>query len=253
MIFDSHAHYDDNRFDSDRAELLSSMPERGVGGIINCATDVASSRVSVALAESYDHVYAALGFHPENLEGVTDEDMATVQDMLCHPKVVAVGEIGLDYYWDSSPRPVQQEWFVRQMRIAKDCKLPVIVHDRDAHEDTLKLLKAERPSGVLHAFSGSVEMAKEILDLGMYIGIGGVVTFGNARKTVEVAQMIPLERLLLETDAPYLTPVPFRGRRNDSTLISFVAARIAEIRGCTADEILNATEQNAKQLFGIIK
>lgn len=251
MIFDSHAHYDDKRFDSDRKELLSSMTECGVSGIINCATDVASSRVSVALAEQYDHVYAALGFHPENLEGVSEEDLDTVKAMLSHPKVVAIGEIGLDYYWDSSPRPVQQDWFVRQMQLAKDCGLPVIVHDRDAHEDTLRLLKAERPSGVLHAFSGSVEMAKEVLDLGMYIGIGGVVTFQNARKTVEVAQMLPLDRLLLETDAPYLTPVPFRGRRNDSTLISFVAARIAEIRGCTAEEILNATEQNAKRLFKI--
>jgi len=251
MIFDTHAHYDDGRFDSDRHTLLSSMPQNGVCGIINCATELTSSRRMIELAERYDHCFAAVGFHPENLEGASFDDLETVSALLSHPKVVAVGEIGLDYYWDSSPRPVQQEWFVRQMQLAKEHRLPVIVHDRDAHEDTLRLLEQERPTGVLHAFSGSVEMAKEVLKIGMYIGLGGVVTFKNARKTVEVAQMLPLERLLLETDAPYMAPEPFRGRRNDSTLIVHVAEKIAAVRGCTKEEILNATEQNARQLFGI--
>ena len=250
MIFDSHAHYNDKRFDEDRDTVLSQMLRKDVCGIVNCGTDLASSQYSVALAEQYDGIYAAVGFHPEDLEHV-DRDYDECAALLAHDKVVAVGEIGLDYYWDAFPRSVQQEWFVRQMQLAKEHHLPVIVHDRDSHEDTLTLLKQERPEGVLHAFSGSVEMAKIVLDLGMYIGLGGVVTFQNARKTVEVAQMIPLDRLLLETDAPYMAPVPFRGRRNDSTYIRFVAARIAELRGMDTDEILDITTNNAKRLFGI--
>lgn len=250
-IFDTHAHYDDKRFDDDRHELLTAMLQNEVCGILNCATDLASSKQAIETAMKYDGMYAAVGFHPEDLEGATADDLEACRALLTHDKVVAVGEIGLDYYWDSSPRPVQQEWFVSQMRMAKEANLPVVVHDRDAHEDTLRLLKQECPVGVLHAFSGSVEMAKEIVELGMYIGLGGVVTFQNARKTVEVAQWIPLDRLLLETDAPYMTPVPFRGRRNDSTKIAFVASRIAELRDMTADEILDITADNARRLFGI--
>lgn len=250
MIFDSHAHYNDKRFDDDRDTLLADMLGSSVCGIVNCGTDLSGSLRSIELAEKHDGIYAAVGFHPEDLTDV-ERDFDACAALLSHKKVVAVGEIGLDYYWDAFPRPVQQDWFVRQMQLAKEHDLPVIVHDRDAHEDTLALLKQERPIGVLHAFSGSVEMAKTVLDLGMYIGLGGVVTFQNARKTVEVAQMIPLDRLLLETDAPYMTPVPFRGRRNDSTMIRFVAARIAELRGMETDEVLNITADNAKRLFGI--
>ncbi len=250
MIFDSHAHYNDKRFEDDRDTVLNGMLGNTVCGIINCGTDLPSSQYSVALAERYDGIYAAVGFHPEDLEHV-ERDFDTCCELITHPKTVAIGEIGLDYYWDAFPRPMQQEWFVKQMRLAKAHDLPVIVHDRDAHEDTLMLLKQECPKGVLHAFSGSVEMAKVVLDLGMYIGLGGVVTFKNARKTVEVAQMIPLDRLLLETDAPYMAPVPFRGRRNDSTMISFVASRIAEIRGMTTDDVLTITADNAKRLFQI--
>ncbi len=250
-IFDTHAHYYDKRFDDDRDETLNAMLSSSVGGILNCGTDIASSKACITLTERFTNTYAAVGFHPEDLEGASFDDLHTIEEWLSHDKVVAVGEIGLDYYWDSSPRPVQQEWFVRQMQLAKTHDMPVIVHDRDAHEDTLQLLKQEQPRGVLHAFSGSVEMANEIIKLGMYIGLGGVVTFKNARKTVEVAATIPLDRLLLETDAPYMAPVPFRGRRNDSTLITFVASRIAEIRGTTADEILAVTTDNAKRLFGI--
>ncbi len=250
-IFDTHAHYYDKRFDEDRDDVLRAMLADSVGGIINCGTDIASSEKCLTLAERYDNTFAAVGFHPEDLEGASFDDLRVIEEYLSRDKVVAVGEIGLDYYWDASPRPVQQEWFVRQMQLAKAHNMPVIVHDRDAHEDTLRLLKQEQPRGVLHAFSGSVEMAKEIVKLGMYIGLGGVVTFKNARKTVEVAQAIPLDRLLLETDAPYMAPVPFRGRRNDSTLIAFVASRIAEIRGTTAEEILAVTTENAKAVFGI--
>jgi len=251
MIFDSHAHYDDGRFDSDRDALLSGMLGETVCGIVQCATDPDACHRAIALAEAYETVYAAVGFHPENLEGLTDTDLADCRQLLSHPKVVAVGEIGLDYYWDSSPRPVQQDWFVKQMAMAKEAGLPVIVHDRDAHEDTLTLLRQAQPAGVLHAFSGSAEMAAEVIKLGMYIGLGGVVTFKNARKTVEVAATIPLDRLLLETDAPYMSPEPFRGRRNDSTNIRFVAQKIAEIRGLTADEILEITADNARRLFQI--
>lgn len=250
MIFDSHAHYNDKRFDDDRDAVLTDMLGSTVCGIINCGTDLPSSRRSIALAEQFDGMYAAVGFHPEDL-GDVERDYDECVGLLSHDKVVAVGEIGLDYYWDAFPRPMQQDWFIRQMQLAKKHDLPVIVHDRDAHEDTLTLLKQEKPKGVLHAFSGSVEMAKIVLDLGMYIGLGGVVTFKNARKTVEVAEMIPLDRLLLETDAPYMAPVPFRGRRNDSTLIRFVAARIAELRGMDTDEILDITAENAKRLFRI--
>ncbi len=250
MIFDSHAHYNDKRFDDDRDTVLAEMLQNTVCGIVNCGTDLQSSKRSIALAEQFNGMYAAVGFHPEDLEHV-DRDYEACANLLSHDKVVAIGEIGLDYYWDAFPRPVQQEWFVRQMQLAKTLDLPVIVHDRDAHEDTLTLLKQERPVGVLHAFSGSVEMAKEVLNLGMYIGLGGVVTFQNARKTVEVAQTIPLDRLLLETDAPYMTPVPFRGRRNDSTMIRFVAAKIAELRNMETDEILDITTANAKRLFRI--
>ena len=251
MIFDSHAHYDDGRFDSDRDELLSSMLGDSVCGIVQCATDPASCRRAIALSEQYSKIYAALGFHPENLEGLSERDLDECRTLLSHPNVVAVGEIGLDYYWDSSPRPVQQEWFLAQMYMAEEADLPVIVHDRDAHEDTMSLLKKAKPRGVLHAFSGSVEMAQDVIKLGMYIGLGGVVTFKNARKTVEVAQAIPLDRLLLETDAPYMSPEPLRGRRNDSTNIQYVAQKIADIRGMTADEILTVTADNARRLFGI--
>ncbi|MBQ9414185.1 MAG: TatD family hydrolase [Clostridia bacterium] len=251
MIFDSHAHYHDNRFDSDRDAVLRAMPENGVGYILNCGTELASSRLSISLAEQYPLIYAAVGFHPEDLEGVTEQDAEACFALLSHEKAVAVGEIGLDYYWDASPRDVQKAWFIRQIRLAKSLDMPVVVHDRDAHEDTLTILKEERPKGVLHAFSGSVEMAKEILKLGMYIGLGGVVTFKNARKTVEVAEMIPLDRLLLETDAPYMSPVPYRGQRNDSAKIAFVAEKIAEIRSMSADEVIEVTTGNAKRLFGI--
>ncbi len=250
-IFDSHAHYDDAAFDEDRAALLASLPQNGVEGAINCGVNDQSSASCVALAEEYPHLYAAVGIHPEEA-GKADEAMwQKCLALLDHPKAVAVGEIGLDYYWDTSTRERQLYWFERQLQEAVALDLPVIVHDREAHADVLAMLQQYRPRGVVHCFSGSVEMAAEVVRLGMYIGIGGVVTFKNARKPVDVAAGIPLNRLLLETDAPYMAPVPCRGKRCDSTLIAHTAAKIAELRGIEVEELLAVTRQNVRDLFGV--
>lgn len=252
LIFDSHAHYDDAAFDDDRDDLLSSLPERGVEGAVNCAVDGASARRCAALAERYPHLYFATGIHPEQAGAATEEDARICEEMLAHPKAVAVGEIGLDYHYeDACPRERQREWFSRQLETARRRNKPVIVHDRDAHEDVLTLLKQYAPRGVVHCFSGSVEMAREVIRLGLYIGIGGVVTFKNARKAVEVAAHIPLDRLLLETDAPYLAPVPYRGKRCDSAMIAATAARIAEIRGIPAQAVIDQSRENIRALFGV--
>ena len=251
-IFDSHAHYDDSAFEEDRESLLSSLPNRGVCGVINCASNLDSARRSIALAQRYPHFWAAVGIHPEDAGDVPPDAMETLRQLAAHQKVVAVGEIGLDYHWeDACPRDRQQLWFRRQIELALEMRLPVIVHDRDAHGDMLDILKIYRPAGVVHCFSGSVEMMRDVTDLGMYIGLGGAVTFKNARKPVEVAAAVPADRLLLETDAPYMAPVPFRGKRCDSTLIAHTAARIADIRGVTVDELLIQTAANAERLFGI--
>ena len=222
-IFDTHAHYDDERFNEDREALLASLPQKGVCGVINCGTTVSSSQTAIALAEQYAYIYAA------------------------------VGEIGLDYYWDEVPRGIQLDVFAQQLELANQLHLPVIIHDREAHEDTLRLLKQYKPQGVMHCFSGSAEFAKEILKLDMYIGLGGAATFKNARKAVEVAAMCPADRLLLETDAPYMAPVPFRGKRNDSSLIAYVAERLAEVRGEDAQTLVDYCRENAKRLFQINK
>lgn len=250
-IFDSHAHYDDERFSEDVYELLDALPEKGVSGVISCGVNVESTRFAQALAQKYSYIYAAAGFHPLNLEDVPDNTEQLLRELLKDPKTVAVGEIGLDYHYEKESRAAQLALFEMQLRLAKELDLPVIVHDREAHDDTLKLLKAIQPKGVVHCFSGSVEMAKEILKLDMYIGLGGAVTFKNAVKPVEVAAMVPAERLLLETDAPYMTPVPFRGKRCDSSHIAYTAARIAEIRGVDTQTLCEQTESNTRRLFGI--
>ncbi len=251
-IFDSHAHYLSDAFDDDRDQQLSALFTNGVCGIVEAATDVESSKAAIALAERYPSLYAAVGYHPECAAAADEDGFAVIERLRDHPKAVAVGEIGLDYHYDDGPAPdVQKAVFSRLLTLANDRHLPVVVHDRDAHEDTLQLLKTYKPRGVVHCFSGSVEMAREVLKLGMSIGIGGVVTFKNARKLVEVAQEIPLDRLLLETDAPYLAPVPLRGHRCDSSMIFHTAATIAAIRGITTDEVLSAAEQNARELFGL--
>ncbi len=252
-IFDSHAHYDDGRFDSDREELLSRiLPEKGVVGVINMGADFLGCRDTVALTEKYDYIYGAVGIHPENAKDLPENWLSLAEEMLKLPKIVAVGEIGLDYHWlDECPKERQQEVFAAQLELADRLGLPVAVHDREAHADTLSFLKLYRPQGVLHCFSGSWEMAREALDLGMYLGLGGTVTFKNARHAVDVAKNMPLDRLLLETDAPYLAPEPCRGRRNDSSLIVHVAERIGEIRGESTEAVLRAGEENARRLFRI--
>lgn len=250
-IFDSHAHYDDERFSEDLTELLASFPEAGVSGVISCGVNAETSRFAVRLAEKYPFMYAAAGFHPLNLEDVPDDIVSVLRPILAADKAVAVGEIGLDYHYEKESREAQLSLFETQLQLADELDLPVIVHDREAHEDTMRLLKQYKPKGVVHCFSGSVEMAKEVLKLGMYIGLGGAVTFKNAVKPVEVAAMVPEERLLVETDAPYMSPVPFRGKRCDSRLIAYTAERLAEIRGTSAQAVLDLTAQNAKTLFGI--
>lgn len=250
-IFDSHAHYDDARFSEDVYELLDALPEKGVSGVISCGVNAESTRFAQALAQKYDYIYAAAGFHPLNLEDVPENAETVLRELLKDPKTVAIGEIGLDYHYEKESRKEQLALFEMQLRLAKELNLPVIVHDREAHDDTLRLLKEIQPTGVVHCFSGSVEMAKEILKLDMYIGLGGAVTFKNAVKPVEVAAMVPAERLLLETDAPYMTPVPFRGKRCDSSLIAYTAARISEIRGVDTQALCKQTEINTRRLFKI--
>lgn len=250
-IFDTHAHYDDSRFDEDRFPLLEKLMSESVCGIINCGCDYASSLAALELAHRYDGVYAAVGVHAHEAADTTDADMELISQMYGDEKVVAVGEIGLDYHYDFSPRDRQIEVFTRQVVLANELSLPVIVHDREAHEDTLRILKELKPKGVVHCFSGSAEMAKEIVRLGLYIGIGGAVTFKNAKKPVEVCEYVPLDRLLLETDAPYMTPVPFRGQRCDSSHIAYTAEKIAEIKGISAQELIDICRENAKRLFSV--
>ncbi len=251
LIYDSHAHYDADAFDADREALLASLPEKGVGAVINAATDPTSSRRLLELATRYSYLRTAVGIHPEAVNVATDDWLGEIYRLSLTPGVVAIGEIGLDYHWeDNAPREVQRQWFRRQLALAVERGLPVIVHDRDAHEDTLALLREYKPRGVVHCFSGSVEMMKEVVALGMYIGLGGVTTFKNARKPAAVAAAVPADRLLLETDAPYMAPEPFRGRRCDSSLIAHTAAHIAALRGVTTDALLESTWNNAVTLFG---
>lgn len=250
-IFDTHAHYDDERFSEDRDELLSSLFKQSVSHIINCGCDLKSSLTTIALAEKYPQLYAAIGVHAHEASECTPEDLAEIKKLYSHSKVVAVGEIGLDYYYDFSPRDRQIEVFTEQVKLANDLDLPVIIHDREAHEDTWNLLKKYTPKGIVHCFSGSVEMARDIVSLGMHIGLGGAVTFKNAKKPVEVAKYVPLEYLVLETDCPYMSPVPFRGKRNDSSLIKYTAEFISELKGISTQELLDITSENADKLFKI--
>ncbi len=248
-IFDSHAHYDDRAFENDLATVMTTMQKNGVVGIINNGVNYTSSATCLTLAEQYEICYAAVGVHPEDLYQGEEFSPNKLSSMISHPKVVAIGEIGLDYHWNTFSADVQKKWFWDQILFAKEVNLPIIVHDREAHGDTLDILKKSKPKGVVHCFSGSAEMAREIIKLGMYIGIGGVVTFKNARKTVEVVEALPLDRLLLETDAPYLSPEPYRGKRCQSDYISFTAARIAAIKGLSVEEVLAASLENTKRLF----
>ncbi len=250
-IFDSHAHYDDARFDEDRDKLLTDLFAGSVGYIINCACDYKSCLTTLDLSEKYKNLYAALGIHAHEAEASTQEDFEKIKALFTREKIVAVGEIGLDYYYDFADRKVQIEVFRKQVALANELDLPVIIHDREAHEDTMQVLKEFKPKGVVHCFSGSAEMAKEIIKLGLYIGIGGAVTFKNARRPIEVVESIPLEYILLETDAPYMTPVPFRGKRCDSSHIEYTAQKIAQIKGMDTQAVIDICCENAKRLFRI--
>ncbi len=254
MIFDSHAHYDDRAFDTDRESLLAGLPERGIAGVVNSGASVESTKRTIELAETYAHVFAAAGIHPEHTGELTEEHMEWLKDLLSRPKTVALGEIGLDYYWDEPDRAIQKKWFIRQLQLAKETGKPVVVHSRDAAKDTLDIMRAEYGNGYpayIHCFSYSKEVAREFLELGCMIGIGGVVTFKNARKVKETVEYLPLDRLLLETDCPYLAPTPHRGERNESTYLKLVAQEIAQIKGITAEEVERITRQNACRFFGI--
>jgi TatD DNase family protein len=254
MLFDTHAHYDDERFEEDRYEIINNAHKEGVSYIINAAADFKSIASSISLSQEFDFVYAAVGIHPHSA-GETDENtIEIIKESAGNPKVVAIGEIGLDYYYDNSPREIQKIWFSKQITLARSLNLPIIVHDRDAHEDVMNIIKsdhAEETGGVMHCFSGSVEMARELLNLNFYISIGGPVTFKNAKKVIEVVKYVPLDRLLIETDCPYLTPEPYRGKRNYSGYVRLVAEKIAEIKGVSFEEIAEVTLQNAKMLFKI--
>ena len=253
MIFDTHAHYDDEQFNEDRVELLNSMEEQGVGTIINVSATYNSCRKVIALAKEYPFVYAAVGIHPDEVGSLNEETFAQMKELFKEEKVVAVGEIGLDYYWDNEPREVQKKWFIRQLELARELDLPVLIHSREAAADTMEIMKeyASGLRGVIHCYSYSAEMAKEYVKMGYYIGIGGVVTFKNAKKLKETVKEIPLESIVLETDCPYLAPEPFRGKRNCSLYISYVAEKIAELKGISAEEVIRQTEENAKQLYQI--
>ena len=251
-IFDSHAHYDDERFDADRDELLESIHREGVEYIMTIGADLPTSYAARELAERYDFVYFAAGIHPEQAGDAPENYLEELKALAAHPKCRAIGEIGLDYYWaENPPKERQMELFRQQVLLAKELGLPVIIHDREAHADTLALLRELHPAGVLHCFSGSVEMAKEVAALGMYLGFTGAITFKNARKAPQAASAVPADRLLIETDCPYMAPEPYRGKRCDSSMLPRVAERLAEIRGVTPEEIIASTCRNAKRLFGI--
>lgn len=253
MIIDTHAHYDDEQFDSDRDELLKSMHDGGIGLIVNAGSTVESWDKIVALTEKYPFVYGAAGVHPDETGALDEVQMARMEQILKRDKIVAVGEIGLDYYWDNESHDVQKKWFIRQLELAREMDMPVIIHSREAAADTMEIMKkyASGMRAVIHCYSYSVEMAREYVKMGYYIGIGGVVTFKNAKKLKDVVKEIPLTSIVMETDCPYLAPEPYRGRRNSSLYLPFVAEKIAEIKGVSAEEVVRRTEENSRKLYAL--
>lgn len=255
-IFDSHAHYDDPRFDEDRDALLSSMASRGVRAIMNVGNTTHANIAGIELAKKYPFIYCSIGIHPDQAAEIAAQNSKDYLDVmaqqLSYEKAMALGEIGLDYYYDdASPRDIQKKIFEQQLALAKDLQVPVIIHNRDAHADTLELLKKYRPQGIMHCFSGSAEIAKEVIKLGMYVGFTGVITFKNARRAIEAAAEIPLDRLLIETDCPYMAPTPFRGSRCDSTMLTQTVAKLAEIKGISPQELADQTCENACAVYRI--
>lgn len=258
MIFETHAHYDDEKFDGDREELIAELREAGISHVINVGASIESTKTTLELVKKHDFMYAAVGVHPSDVDGLNEKTFAWLAEQTRLDKTVAVGEIGLDYYWDKEPevQKNQRIWFQKQMELACEADLPVIIHSRDAAEDTMRIMKevhAEEIPGVIHCYSYSPEMAKEFVKMGYYIGVGGVVTFKNAKKLVQTVQEIPIERILLETDCPYMAPEPHRGTRNSSLNLPYVAAKIAELKGISAEEVISITEQNAYRLFSKVR
>lgn len=254
MYFDTHAHYYDDAFDADRDEVLSALPAAGVELALCPGCDLESSRQSVALAERYPHLYAAVGFHPENLEGVSLDQLSEIEAMASHSKVKAIGEIGLDYYWEKDPdkRKLQRDFFSAQLSLAEKLDLPAIVHDREAHKDSLDMVRAHpNARGVFHCYSGGVEDAKTLVIMGWMVSFTGVVTFKNARRALEVIDWLPMDRIMIETDAPYMAPEPYRGKRNDSRYVFRMAEAIAQVKGLTAEEVGRITTENGKRFFNI--
>lgn len=255
MIFESHAHYDDEAFDTDRDELLNSLKDCGVGSVVNVCSTVESIEDTVRLMEKYPFVYGAVGVHPDEVGNMDGQVLEKIRSLMGHPKAVAVGEIGLDYHWNKESHQMQKEWFCAQMEIARQEKKPFIIHSRDAAQDTLQTVKelraGEMYGGIIHCFSYSVEIAREYLNMGLFLGIGGVVTFSNAKKLREVAAYAPLTQLVLETDCPYLSPVPNRGKRNSSLNLPYIARELANLKGISYDQVVEVTSANAKKLFGL--
>ncbi len=252
MIFDTHAHYDDEAFQEDRDELLNSLSTHGIEAVVNVGASIQTTKNTLELMKKYPFVYGAVGVHPSETEELNDNLMDWLKHVSGEKKVVAIGEIGLDYYWKEPDPEIQKHWFVRQLQLAREVKLPVIIHSRDAAQDTLDIMKAEKAGeigGVIHCFSYGIEMAREYLNMGFYLGIGGVVTFNNGRKLKEVVEYMPLDRIVLETDCPYLSPVPNRGKRNSSLNLLYVAEAISQIKGISPEEVIKITNQNARNLY----
>ena len=254
MIFDTHAHYDDDAFEDDRDKILNILAKEGINPIVNIGASIKSSKQSLELAKNYDHVYAAIGVHPEACDRIDKKDIEWLEECCKYDKVVAIGEIGLDYHYDEPAREIQQKWFIEQLLLAKRVNLPVVIHSRDAAKDTFDILSREEfrdLSGIIHCFSYSREVALSYVEMGYYIGVGGVVTFKNGRKLREAVESIPLERIVLETDCPYLSPEPYRGRRNSSVYLTYVVDKIAEIKGVSAEEVMKITYENACRVYRI--
>ena len=257
MIFDTHAHYDDHAFDEDREELIASLADAGIGTVVNVAADRESVRTTLGLSEKYPFIWCALGFHPSSTGDMTEDDIRMLREALASPRAAAVGEIGLDYHWDEPDREVQRHWFARQLALAAETDMPVVIHSRDAAEDTMSMLKehrrpsADRPAGVIHCYSYSAEQALQYVKMGYYIGIGGVLTFRNARKLKETAERLSLKDIVLETDCPYMAPTPHRGKRNSSLYLPLVVRALSEIKGVPEEEVIRVTEENARRLYGI--
>lgn len=256
MFFDTHAHLDDEQFEADRELVIKRAREAGLRLIMNVSCDLGAARKTLELTKKHNFIYGAVGIHPQDAKNITEDDFQELKELAQEDKIMAIGEIGLDYYWDEVPHDVQHQILRRQIKLAKEVKLPVIIHDREAHQDVFDILKkegAQEVGGVMHCYSGSWEMAKEYIKMGFYISLGGPVTFKNGRKVQEIAKLVPLENLLIETDAPYLAPVPYRGKRNESAYVVKTAEQIAQLKGLDVEVVAKATLENGKKLFKIIE